>query len=41
MSAKQTPFVPAQAGIQGQKESLQYFALGPRLREDERIRDRA
>jgi hypothetical protein len=38
MSATQTPFIPAQAGIQDQNKGLKYFALGPRFRGDERVR---
>jgi hypothetical protein len=38
MSVKQNPFIPAQAVIQKPAKPPKYFALGPRLRGDERIR---
>jgi hypothetical protein len=33
----QTPFIPAQAGIQGWMHGLKCMVLGPRLRGDERV----
>ncbi len=33
---KQTPLIPAQAGIQGHANEIEFLALGPRFRGDER-----